>query len=1215
MATISLQVNANTAAAVGAFNAFTQSVLASQAAVNNLTATVNTSAAANRSYAQSITQNLSGAFSRLWSLANTTYSILERIGAVTQFAFGSILKELDKIQGFQAIMSVSAKSADAVARSYTFLRETADRLGVQFDALTSNYAKLVASMPPGLQSMKDAERVFMGVAMAARTMHATNQDTQLMFYAVTQMASKGVVSMEELRRQLGEKLPGTLQIAAKAVGTTTDELEKAIRKGLVDSLKFLPAFGDAMIRQFAESSKMAATSVSAAINRLTNVWVDFVKEILDSGSGNAIVGVFDALREKLSDPYVIAQFSELIKQVATRITEFISKLTADDLRDGFMSAAKFISNVVEVLEKFVSLLNWIIQNTAKVGSVVGALGGAAVGGKIGALFGPVGAAAGLAVGGAIGLVGGYAAGQSLKPSSGELVDRAQVDAAAQASANAKIADQTYVRDNMLLPLLKQFPTVKLEDVKGLFEPNRLTRETVGEIVDGILRNKKLDTDALRGDALKYYSSVGIMPAAAGVTLKDVLRDGGTSSGGSKTKAPKIDNSWEREWLAYANAQEQAWLDKIEQDNVFRRVMAEEDQKKLDAYEREMIAQEQVQEHWLKLERDKEQAEKDRIKSVTDSWQKTWDQASQSLADAIMQGGKSAGEYLRGFFANLTLRPIIQGIMAPVTGLLSGAAAASQLGNYSGPMSGLGSLLSLVGGGGVQGSLLAGAGWMTGATSFSGAMGAAGSLMTSGTLAGAASGGLMSLGALAPYIGVAAMIYQNKDKIFGGEVKDLGISGNLAYGGTSLAGYKRTSGGWFGNSDTNATQLPTEIGEAFSSGTKAMYDAVLGYTEALGLPAEAVAGASYDIKMSTKDLSPEQIAAAINEQITQYGNTMAGGLQEYLAPYLQANETWLEALTRLSTALTSANAVMEMFLQPVFDISVEGAAAADSLITLAGGLEALTDGLEVYYKEFYTDSERLANTTGMVTDAMADLGYTFPDTRDGFRALVEGLDLTNEADRKLYVQLINLAGAADIVYDASEAASGALIDMSMSIDAFKSSLSGYDTYMQQFIYGGDEVAYATSQMNEGFTELGLAVPESRAQFIALTEGLDLNTESGRETYAALMDMADSADTVYDAAEAASGGLIDMSMSIDAFKGSLSEYESYMKDFVFAGDDVAYSMSQVNTVFTDLGLAVPSTRDGFVALVNSLDLTTEVGRATFAALQAAHEIGLIPWGVVP
>ena len=46
--------------------------------------------------------------------------------------------------------------------------------------------------------------------------------------ALAQMASKGTVSMEELRQQLGDRLPGALGLAAKGLGITEQELIKLV---------------------------------------------------------------------------------------------------------------------------------------------------------------------------------------------------------------------------------------------------------------------------------------------------------------------------------------------------------------------------------------------------------------------------------------------------------------------------------------------------------------------------------------------------------------------------------------------------------------------------------------------------------------------------------------------------------------------------------------------------------------------------------------------------------------------------------------------------------------------------------------------------------------------------------------------------------------------------------------------------------------------------
>lgn len=529
-----LQVNAQTSQAVGAFNQLAAAISSAQGAFNRLTQTLSQGSQAALAYGQSIQAGIGGAFQRLTSLANTLLNVLKSVAAGVTLVFNSLLHELDKLQGFNAIMSVSTKSSAEAATSYTFLRKTADQLGVQFDALTGNYAKLVASIPDGTEKLNIANRAFLGVAMAARTLHATNQDTQLMFYAITQIASKGIVSMEELRRQLGEKLPGVMQIAAKALNTIPEDLEKAIRKGIVVSEKFLPIFGDALIRTFADSSEKASQSVSAAMNRLTNVWVDFVKEVLDSGAGQAIVNVFDELRKKLSDPYVIGRFAELIKNVADRVSGFIANLTSDDIRNGFDTFSKGVDMAVTVMTKLAEIMTWIINNSGKFGAIVGGIGGALAGGAIG---GPAGAA----IGGVLGAGGGAYVGSKAGSSVEDEIRRMESDLKARQASEALAAEQEKVKWQMMLPVLQQFSGLKnLKSVSGLLQPQNLNQEMVAKLVS-ILDDKRFKTDADRATAAEWLSKTGQILSPANSTLKDVL-------GGAGKKDPfekKIDATYAR----------------------------------------------------------------------------------------------------------------------------------------------------------------------------------------------------------------------------------------------------------------------------------------------------------------------------------------------------------------------------------------------------------------------------------------------------------------------------------------------------------------------------------------------------------------------------------------------------------------------------------------------------------------------------------------------
>ena len=519
-----LQVNAQTSQAVGAFNQLAQAIASARGQFQQLTTAINNNNAAGDRLGSRMLRNVDSAFNILSKSVGTLLNSFSMLGAGIEYIFSSILRELDKLQGFNAIMSVTTKSTDEAANAYDFLRKTADRLGIQFDSLTSNYAKLVASLPEGNDKLKTAEKTFLGIAMAARTLHSSNQDVQLMFYAVTQIASKGVVSMEELRRQLGEKLPGALNIAARAFNTTPELLEAAIRKGTVNSAKFLAGFGDELIRTFGDSSKKASESVSAAVNRLTNVWVDFVKAVLDSGAGQSIINVFDALREKLSDPYLIARFAELVKSLADRFAEFISKISAEDIRTGFDTFSRFIDIAVTTFGKLIELMTWAINNAPKVGAVLGAAFGAATG----AVAGPVGAALGAAAGGAAGVY----AGRQLAPSKEDLLRTQTQNQYAEFQKEQLAKERELLKFNELIPLLQQFKGLNsLNGLDNLFKAENLNTKTLADL-NSILKGKEFKTDASKAEAVKQYAKTGIVVGPNDKKLGDII---GASN--KKTKDP------------------------------------------------------------------------------------------------------------------------------------------------------------------------------------------------------------------------------------------------------------------------------------------------------------------------------------------------------------------------------------------------------------------------------------------------------------------------------------------------------------------------------------------------------------------------------------------------------------------------------------------------------------------------------------------------------
>ena len=80
------------------------------------------------------------------------------------------------------------------------------------------------------------------VSKAATTLGLSSSEADGALLAVSQMMSKGTVQAEELRGQLGERLPGAFQIAARAMGVSTSELGKMLEAGQVIAEDFLPQY-------------------------------------------------------------------------------------------------------------------------------------------------------------------------------------------------------------------------------------------------------------------------------------------------------------------------------------------------------------------------------------------------------------------------------------------------------------------------------------------------------------------------------------------------------------------------------------------------------------------------------------------------------------------------------------------------------------------------------------------------------------------------------------------------------------------------------------------------------------------------------------------------------------------------------------------------------------------------------------------------------------
>lgn len=182
-----------------------------------------------------------------------------------------------------------------------YLRDVTHRLGLEFYSTAQAYQQFqAASRGTALEGDK-ARAVFESVAKAAAVMGLSADNTSGVLLALQQMISKGNVQAEELRGQLGERLPGAFQIAAKSMGVTTAELGKMLENGQVLADDFLPKFAAELERSLGDAPKKAANRLDASVNRAISAWTRFKENVGDSGVSQFWAGQMDILSDGLAN--------------------------------------------------------------------------------------------------------------------------------------------------------------------------------------------------------------------------------------------------------------------------------------------------------------------------------------------------------------------------------------------------------------------------------------------------------------------------------------------------------------------------------------------------------------------------------------------------------------------------------------------------------------------------------------------------------------------------------------------------------------------------------------------------------------------------------------------------------------------------------------------------------------------------------------------------
>jgi lambda family phage tail tape measure protein len=251
-------------------------------------------------------------------------------------------------------------------RSLQFIDATSRRLAIPQDQLNKQFTQLSASVIGAGGNVDAAKLAFEGIAAGIRGTGGNLSDMQSALLATSQVFSKGKVSAEELRQQIGERLPGAFTIFAQSIGKTPQELDKMLEKGEVGLNDFM-TFVQALSQRYGASANEIAASSQSAGDRMATTFARIREAV-----GRELQPVGAQFQEAFATAF--AENEQAIVDFAKSIAT-AAKVVADN--------AGLIAKSLKVLLGFgaiaaaIPLATSVAATFAKVSLAIASMGGAA----------------------------------------------------------------------------------------------------------------------------------------------------------------------------------------------------------------------------------------------------------------------------------------------------------------------------------------------------------------------------------------------------------------------------------------------------------------------------------------------------------------------------------------------------------------------------------------------------------------------------------------------------------------------------------------------------------------------------------------------------------------------------------------------------------------------------------------------------------------------
>ena len=266
---------------------------------------------------------LSASSNSLRSLSSGIGNLMGAFGIASGLYLGaSIVKNIyettKQLQSLDLALRMVSGTQAEFGSNQVFLTSLAERYGIEIKGLTKNFTEFWVASKGKLEA-EQIKAIFTSISKSVAIMGLSVEQQDSAFLALQQMMSKGTVQAEELKKQLGNALPGAVKAATMAYQALHPELQvteklfmEQMKAGKVLSAELLPELAKAYEKLYGIENVKRAETLQAAQERLANSWTQMVRNMNNSETGG------------------LSRFFKFVLDNLTELADFVNFLNKDD---------------------------------------------------------------------------------------------------------------------------------------------------------------------------------------------------------------------------------------------------------------------------------------------------------------------------------------------------------------------------------------------------------------------------------------------------------------------------------------------------------------------------------------------------------------------------------------------------------------------------------------------------------------------------------------------------------------------------------------------------------------------------------------------------------------------------------------------------------------------------------------------------------------------